>query len=181
MAGEGRRVMSRAPTAGIAIREMTRRDIPGVAILERTVFPTPWSARIFFDELSMANRAYLVAEDAEGDLLGYAGLLLVESDAHITTLAVEPRARRHRLGSRLMLALVDRALTAGASHLTLEVRMSNEAAQHLYRRFGFAPVGLRKDYYRDEDALIMWAIDIDTPEYGERINEIRRTLEEDRA
>ena len=60
-----------------------------------------------------------------------------------------------------MLALVDAATAAGARHLTLEVRVSNEGARRLYQRFGFAPVGVRKDYYRDEDALVMWATDID--------------------
>jgi ribosomal-protein-alanine N-acetyltransferase len=101
----------------------------------------------------------------------------VEEDAHVTTLAVDPNVRRRRLGTRLMLELVDIALERGAKHLTLEVRMSNASAQALYQRFGFAPVGLRKNYYRDEDALVMWAIDIDTDEYAERIIGIRRSLE----
>jgi ribosomal-protein-alanine N-acetyltransferase len=78
-----------------------------------------------------------------------------------------------------MMALVDAALEADARHLTLEVRMSNQAAQRLYQRFGFAPVGLRKNYYRDEDALVMWAIDIDTDDYRDRLAAIRPDLQED--
>ena len=77
-----------------------------------------------------------------------------------------------------MLALVDAALAAGARYLTLEVRVSNEGARRLYQRFGFAPVGVRKDYYRDEDALVMWATDIDGDGYAERIASIREMLEE---
>ena len=123
------------------------------------------------------NRSYLVVEDGSGALVGYGGLLVVDSDAHITTLAVDPRVRRRRLGTRLMLALVDEAFGIGAEHLTLEVRMSNEAAQQLYSRFGFAPVGLRKNYYQNEDALVMWAIEIKTPEYQEQIDAIRIDLE----
>ena len=128
------------------------------------------------DKLALDNREYIVA--TEGDaVVGYAGLLLIEDDAHVTTVAVNPEVRRRRLGTRLMLELVDLALERGAKHLTLEVRMSNASAQALYQRFGFAPVGLRKNYYRDEDALVMWAIDIDTDEYAERIVQIRRSLE----
>ncbi|HZB72910.1 MAG TPA: hypothetical protein VE395_12280, partial [Acidimicrobiales bacterium] len=57
-----------------------------------------------------------------------------------------------------------------------EVRMGNGAAQDLYRRFGFAPAGVRKGYYAEtgEDALVMWAHDIDGAEYGERL----RTIED---
>ena len=164
-------------TAPVTLREMTVRDIADVATLERVVYPQPWSARTFYDELAQANRRYIVAEK-DGSMVGYAGLLLVEGDAHITTLAVDPGARRLRVGTRLMVHLVDRALASGARHLTLEVRVSNSAARRLYERFGFAPVGLRKNYYRDEDALVMWATDIDDQEYAARVEEIRMDLEQ---
>lgn len=165
-------------TAGGTIRPMTRQDIPIVATLEREVYPQPWSARVFFDELSQSNRVYLVAENRRGIIVGYGGLLLVEDDAHITTLAVLPEEQRSRIGTRLMLTLVEEALQSGVRHVTLEVRMSNAAARRLYERFGFAPVGMRKDYYRDEDALVMWAIDVDADEYTSRLDAIRRSLED---
>ena len=62
-------------------------------------------------------------------------------------------------------------MARGATALTLEVRPSNHGAQELYRRFGFAPAGMRKLYYRDpdEDGLIMWAHDIDEPAYLTRL------------
>ena len=163
--------------ASDTIRDMERGDIPTVAALERVIYPQPWSARLFFDELGRDNRSYLVIEDEPGDILGYGGLLLIEQDAHITSLTVAPAQRRRRLGTRLLLALILRALELGAQHLTLEVRVSNTSAQGLYERFGFAPVGKRKDYYVDEDALVMWAIDIDSDSYTERITEIRTWLE----
>lgn len=160
-----------------SIREMRRSDIPAVAALERVIYPQPWSARLFFDELGRDDRSYLVIESPEGDVLAYGGLLLIEQDAHITSLTVGPAQRGRRLGTRLLLALIERALERGAQHLTLEVRVSNTSAQGLYDRFGFAPVGKRKDYYIDEDALVMWAIDIDTDAYAERIAGIRESLE----
>ncbi|HEX9856552.1 MAG TPA: ribosomal protein S18-alanine N-acetyltransferase [Acidimicrobiia bacterium] len=159
------------------IRPMTTRDIPVVAALETKVYPQPWSIGVFNDELAQPNRRYLVADDAHEGIVGYAGLLVVEEDAHITTVAVDTSARRHRIGTRLMLALVDAAIEKGARHLTLEVRVSNAAARLLYERFGFAPVGMRKAYYVDEDAVVMWAIDIDSSEYAARIHAIRASLE----
>lgn len=157
----------------VTIRPMDRSDIPDVATIEQSVYSTPWSPRVFFDELAMDNRRYLVAENGNG-IAGYGGLLVVDQDAHITTIAVAPDMRGKRLGVRLMLALVDAALEHGARHLTLEVRVSNTSAQGLYERFGFEPVGRRKNYYKDEDALVMWATDIETSEYADLIESIRR-------
>ncbi len=160
----------------MSIRPMTRMDIPSVAALEADIYPQPWSPRVFFDELAMDNRRYLVALDDAGMLLGYCGLLLIEGDAHITTIAVAPRSRGHQLGTRLMLRMVEEAVRVDTKHLTLEVRISNDTAQNLYNRFGFEPVGRRKNYYKDEDALVMWATDIDTDEYQARVTAIRDSL-----
>jgi len=155
-----------------SIREMGAGDIAAVTALERAIFPQPWSPGLFRDELAQSNRRYIVAESG-GEILGYAGLLLVDEDAHITTIAVAERGRRRRLGSRLLISLVDEALAGGARHLTLEVRASNVDAQRLYEAFGFAKVGKRKNYYRDEDAVVMWATSIDAPEYVERLEALR--------
>jgi ribosomal-protein-alanine N-acetyltransferase len=160
------------------IREMMRGDIPSVAEMEAEIYDQPWSPRVFFDELAMDNREYLVVTNGGSRIIGYGGLLVVDEDAHITTLAVAPEARGQRLGKRLMLALVDRALGVGARHLTLEVRLSNSSAQGLYELFGFDPVGRRKNYYKDEDALVMWATDIDASDYMDRLASIRSAIEE---
>ncbi|MEN8114706.1 MAG: ribosomal protein S18-alanine N-acetyltransferase [Actinomycetota bacterium] len=164
----------------MTIRRMSRSDIPAVATLEREIYPQPWSARVFFDELAHRNREYVVAE-ADGEIIGYGGLMVIEEDAHITTIAVIPSERRRRLGTRLMLALVEQGVASGARHLTLEVRATNTDAQRLYERFGFAPVGKRKGYYAGEDAIVMWALDIDAEEYGTHLAEIRTDLRKDAA
>jgi ribosomal-protein-alanine N-acetyltransferase len=157
---------------------MVAGDLLAVVELERDIYPQPWSLRVFEEELALSNRTYLVAEHPGGILIGYGGFLLVEDDAHITTLAVGEAARGRRLGTRIMLVLVATAMARGARHLTLEVRVSNLAAQALYRRFGLAPVGLRKNYYRNEDAIVMWATDIDADDYQERLRRIADDLEE---
>jgi ribosomal-protein-alanine N-acetyltransferase len=104
--------------------------------------------------------------------------MYVLPDAHVTTLAVDPAWHRRAIGTRLLVALARAAVTTGATALTLEVRASNQAAQELYRRFGFAPAGVRKAYYADtgEDALIMWAHDTDSPAFSVRLDEIAAAI-----
>ena len=90
---------------------------------------------------------------------------------------MDPGWQGRGLGAVLLLDLVHTALDRGARHLTLEVRVGNEPALALYARFGLAPVGVRRDYYpTGEDALVMWARDIDSPEYAERLSAIAGSL-----
>jgi len=156
------------------IRPMVVEDVPAVLTLERETFSQPWDEEILRSEVVAANRVYLVAEGPDGTINGYGGLLLNGDEAHIVTLATSLRGRG--LGTRLMLGLVEAGLDHGARYLTLEVRASNRTAQELYRKFGMAPVGIRKEYYSDEDALVMWAPDVAMPEYRARLDEIRRSL-----
>jgi ribosomal-protein-alanine N-acetyltransferase len=162
--------------ATIELRRFTTDDIAHAEEIERQVYAQPWSIGVFQDELSQPNRVYLVLDAGEG-IAGYGGLMLVGDEAHVTTVVVAPGFRQGRLGTRLMLGLAAAAIEHGARSLTLEVRSSNVAAQALYRRFGMAPVGVRKQYYRDEDALIMWVHDIDGADYAARLVAIREDLE----
>lgn len=159
----------------VLLRPMEVDDIDAAHALEKQVYSQAWSRQVFVEELEHPTRRYVVSE-VDDVLAGYGGVMLVGEEAHITTVVVDPTYRQSRVGTRLMLALIDHALAAGAGSLTLEVRASNEAAQALYRRFGMAPVGVRKQYYRDEDALIMWVHDIDGREYGRRLDAIRETV-----
>lgn len=158
------------------VRAMAADDIAQCVRIEKATYPMPWTERIFGDELAAPGRVYQVFEEG-GVVTGYGGVMLVLPEAHITSVTVDPARRGNLIGSRLMLALADAARGAGARSLTLEVRASNRNAQTLYTKFGMAPVGIRKRYYRDEDALIMWVHDIDRPEYSERLDEIRAALE----
>lgn len=167
--------MAQARSGLTTFRAMEPRDITAVAALERVVFPEPWPVGVFRDELRQENRTYLVAEEG-GELVAYAGLLEIGEEGHITTVAVEPSRRRAGLATRLLLELIETARRRGSHWLTLEVRTTNQAAQALYRKFGFAPVGMRKRYYGSEDALVMWAEDIDDPAYLERLERIRTSL-----
>lgn len=156
-----------------AVRPMTPADVAAVADLEVEAFADPWPPAVFFEELILPGRDYVVVEDG-GRMAAYGGIMLVDEDAHIMTIAVDPARRREGFGTRVMLALCDAALDRGARHLTLEVRESNLAAAGLYERFGFTAVGRRPRYYQDdEDAIIMWAVDTDRPAYRRRLDLIR--------
>jgi ribosomal-protein-alanine N-acetyltransferase len=147
------------------VRPMTGADVAAVADLETISFPQPWSESVLREELAGRDRTYLVAEDRDGRVVGYAGMLVTAGDAHVMTLAVDPPERRRGIGTRLVAALADAAISAGAARLTLEVRSGNGAAIRLYRRFGFEPAGIRPRYYRDDDAVVMWAPDIRSAGY----------------
>ena len=149
----------------MVIRPLTIDDLEAVVALEAANAPNPWSEGVFQDELAAENRIYLAADD-EG-LVGFAGVMVLSDEAHVTNLLVEPDRRRQGIGLELMKSLVEASVAAGARHLTLEVRSRNEAARALYARLGLAPVGVRKGYYGNDDALILWAHDIDAEEYRE--------------
>ena len=158
-------------SADVHLTPMRRRHLRTVLRIETEVYPRPWTMNLFVSELAMrTSRSYYVAKVGP-TVVGYSGLMLIGEDAHVTTIAVDPAWQRNQIGTRLLLNIARDARERGARHLTLEVRVSNEPAQKLYRTFGFRPAGIRKGYYVEtkEDALVMWADDIDQPEYLERL------------
>lgn len=135
--------------------------------IEAQTSPAGWTRAIFRNELARPDtRCYLIAELAD-HVVGFAGVQLMAGEAHITTVAVARSHRRRKLATRLLVALLREARARGAHAATLEVRLHNRAAQRLYATVGFRPVGVRPKYYDgSDDAIIMWAHDIDTPAFG---------------
>ena len=125
--------------------------------LERICFSRPWSKRMLGEELENQCAAFLVAEDENGTVLGYAGLLVMLDEGYITNVAVFPEYRRLGVAAKIIEVYMNFAAANNLAFLTLEVRPSNGAAIALYRRFGFEEVGRRKNYYDlpKEDALIL--------------------------
>jgi [ribosomal protein S18]-alanine N-acetyltransferase len=157
---------------------MRRRHLRSVLRIEADVYPRPWTLGLFLSELALrTTRIYLVAKVGPA-VVGYAGLMLTGSDGHVTTIAVDPAWQRRGIGARLLVALSRAGIDRGVTGLTLEVRMSNTPAQELYRRFGYAPAGIRKGYYSEtgEDALVMWAHDVDLDPYRQRLAAIEATI-----
>jgi [ribosomal protein S18]-alanine N-acetyltransferase len=169
----------RSDAATVRISPMRRRHIRSILKIEEVVYPRPWAASVFASEIEQVPRArrYFVAHIGRR-LVGYGGLLVAPDSAHITNVAVDPGYRRQGIATRVLLALARDAVDRGAPALTLEVRVGNDGAQQLYRRFGFVPAGMRKRYYEGtDDAIVMWAHDIGEPAYRARLDEIERSIE----
>lgn len=111
-------------------------------------------------------------------IIGFAGLWLMVDEAHITTIAMHPQFRRLGLGEFMLSSLIDIAYSISAKWVTLEVRVSNFQAQNLYRKYGFREAGMRHRYYSDnqEDALIMWTDEINTPAYKQKYLALKTRL-----
>ena len=142
----------------ILVRPMAIADVDGVMAVEKDSFSTPWSRSAFEEELAQNRLArYIVAEE-DGQVVGYAGMWLVINEAHVTNVAVSGSRRGEGIGRLLMETLMELARENGMGSMTLEVRVSNMVARHLYETLGFAEAGIRKNYYSEtkEDALILW-------------------------
>lgn len=171
-----------AATPGMALRAMTRADLPAVLCLEHDLFgDEAWSEAMLGSELDGAEasgRYYLVAEDTQpagnaqaagniqpahraagtGHLAGYAGLLSPGGgQADVLTMAVAQDRWGQRIGAQLLDALLAEAARRGCTDVFLEVRVDNERAQRLYRSRGFTEIGIRRGYYQPSgaDALVM--------------------------
>lgn len=118
------------------------------------------------------------AQRALHTVVGFAGMWMHVDEAHIATIATHPGWRRRGVGERILVNLLREAQRRRAEIVTLEVRVSNVAAQHLYRKYGFEEVGRRKAYYQDnrEDALLMTIVHFNTPEYRAQLDALERQL-----
>lgn len=139
------------------IKRMTPQDAAEVAELEKKIFSLPWSEEGFLSSLKQPDTLYLVVREDE-KLVGYCGLLQSFDEADITNVAVSEVCRGKGIGYQMLTELMRRGRERGIARFTLEVRVSNASAIHLYEKLGFASVGIRKNFYERprEDAMIMW-------------------------
>lgn len=139
---------------------MNQSHLPALSALEKICFSDPWSENAFRTELMNPRSRFVVAQNGQGLVLGYLGLHYVLDEGYIANIAVDPLFRRQGIAGTLLQDVRSFAREQALSFLTLEVRKSNQAAQHLYEKHGFSPVGVRKNYYEHptEDALLMTLI-----------------------
>jgi len=166
------------PPVDVVVAPMRNKDLKQVLRIEEAVFPQPWSHRLFVEELAQrTSRAYRAAW-VGSRIVAFAGQMFIDDESHVNNIAVDPGWQGVGLGAAVLADLVRTGLARGARHLTLEVRVGNEPALALYKRFGLAPVGVRPNYYpvTGEDALVMWARDIDAEEYVERLAAIETAV-----
>jgi len=164
--------------ATVEVARMRRRHLRAVMAIERRVYARPWSPNLFAAEIAEPhNRCYLVAK-LHKEVVGYAGLICYGDEAHLTNVAVDPQLQRKGIATRLVYEEILRAREMGATAISLEVRVTNWGAQRLYARFGFHPVGTRRNYYQElqEDALIMWTDDIRSAVFGERLRRLAPSI-----
>jgi ribosomal-protein-alanine N-acetyltransferase len=141
------------------IRLAERRDVPDLLEIEVAQFPEPWSRSMMLDEISnVETRRYTVAVEGK-TIIGYLGVMFVMDELHVNTIGTLPGYEGRGVATSLMKDAWAVAKEKGVQRATLEVAVSNTRAQELYFRFGFSPVGVRKNYYERtrEDALILWA------------------------
>jgi [ribosomal protein S18]-alanine N-acetyltransferase len=154
---------------------MTLSDLDEVMEIEPVAFGSHhWSRQSFVNELNNPGGHYFTATDPKsGRLIGYTGFWLIGEEAHITTLAVHSDLRRNYIGERLLIHDINEAQKVGASWMTLEVRVSNDSAQRLYYKYGFKNLGVRRNYYQDnnEDALVLWTENMSSPEFKKLVAE----------
>jgi [ribosomal protein S18]-alanine N-acetyltransferase len=189
---------------GYVLRYMRLEDIPQVVEIDKLSFPMPWSPRSYSFEISDNNAGHMIVLEipttASTDrglmgvlhrlrgqptvpttITGYGGFWLIEGEAHISTIAVHPAYRSHGLGELLLAGMLERGMALKAEYAVLEVRVSNESAINLYRKYEFEIVGQRKNYYRDnnEDAYLMHLAPMDDAykvRFAERLNKLRERV-----
>lgn len=143
----------------INIRPAYREDIGGMYAVEKTSFATPWSYESFAENFYNAFSVYVLAETAEGEVVGFGGMQIIFEEAHIMNVAVKKEFRRKGIADGIIAFMKAYAKEKSVEHMLLEVRESNFPAQELYKKQGFSALTVRKKYYSDtnEDAIIMTA------------------------
>ncbi|MCH5250412.1 MAG: tRNA (adenosine(37)-N6)-threonylcarbamoyltransferase complex dimerization subunit type 1 TsaB [Lachnospiraceae bacterium] len=149
--------LSQAERERIRIRPMERADVERVSQMEEETFSMPWSRDSFLEMIENDNARYYVAE-RDGHVIGACGILMAAGEGNITNVVVDEKERNRGIGFKLLQYLIEDGLKNGLTAFTLEVRVSNAAAIHLYKKLGFFSEGIRPNFYEKptEDAMIMW-------------------------
>lgn len=142
---------------GIEIRQLQEGDIEELARIEAQAFSMPWSAKVFRDLLGNPYCFYFVALEG-GRIVGGAGYTDLCGEANIDNVVVAEAYRGQGIGQMLVRELIARGEAGRIKAFTLEVRVSNKTAIHIYEKAGFCCEGIRPGFYEKprEDAMIMW-------------------------
>jgi [ribosomal protein S18]-alanine N-acetyltransferase len=155
-------------SVGPTVQPLHSNDIDAVMAIEQRAYAFPWSRGNFTDSLKAGHRAIGLwlpqREAADMQIAGYSVSMGGVEERHLLNLTIDPDFQGRGLAQLLLDDLLAHARSAGEARLWLEVRQSNQRAQALYQRRGFAAVGLRRGYYpnghaRREDAVVM-ALDV---------------------
>ena len=138
----------------IKISQMNLSDFNNIKDILTTEFDDFWSKNILNDELLNPNSKYIVAK-LENEIVGFAGLKIIFDEADIMNIVVKKSYRKNGIGSLLLKNLINIANNLNLNTLILEVNEKNLNAIHLYESFSFEKIGTRKNYYKNNTAIIM--------------------------
>jgi ribosomal-protein-alanine N-acetyltransferase len=141
----------------VDLRRLTPRDLDAIERIEHRAYPTPWSRSMFAGELAKPNGICVGAFQGEV-MLGYLIVARYVDAWHVMNIAVDVDHRSRGVARAMLRHLFEATLPDRERGYTLEVRVTNAVAIHLYESLGFVATGMRRGYYTDnrEDALIMW-------------------------
>ncbi len=147
-----------------SIEKAQEVDIEGIAQLEKEIFSLPWSKEGLLESFQNPSYVFLVAKEKtttrmeSEKICAYVGMYEVVGEGFITNVCVHPSYRKKGIATQLINVLGEIAAQKGLEVISLEVRVSNEPAIHMYKKIGFCEGGIRKKFYEkpSEDALMMW-------------------------
>jgi len=140
----------------LSIASARRVDLDQIMEIEELSFPSPWSRRVFEEELGRELSHLKVLRETSGRVVAFVNYWVVHDEIHVLNVATHPDERRRGHARRLMEHVLRVSRIRRARLITLEVRRGNLPAQELYGELGFQPIGVRPRYYENsEDAIVM--------------------------
>lgn len=139
----------------IIINEMTLSHLLEIKDILSSDFDNFWNFSVFESELNNPNSKYFVAA-IENEIVGFAGIWKSVDDIHITNIVTKISKRHTGIASKLLEKLIEVSKNEHTTSLTLEVNENNTNAIKLYEKYNFKKLGIRKNYYgQNENAIIM--------------------------
>ena len=139
----------------IDIQEMTSEDLENIKDILISDFDDFWNYNILKEELECLNSKYIIAKTNDGEIIGFAGIKVLIDTADIMNIVVKKSWRNQGVGNLLLNILISLCKDLNLLSLSLEVNEDNLPAIHLYEKFGFKNIGVRKNYYQDKNGIVM--------------------------
>ncbi len=139
----------------IDIQQMSLNDLEKIKDIIISDFDDFWNYNILKEELESPNSKYIMAKTNDGEIIGFAGIKILLDNADIMNIVVKKSCRNQGVGNLLLNSLVSICKDLNLLSLSLEVNEDNLPAIHLYEKFGFKQIGLRKKYYLGKNGIVM--------------------------
>lgn len=138
----------------IKIEKMTLTDLDKIKNILTTDFDDFWNYNILKDELEAKNSHYVVAM-LNNEIVGFAGIKIIIDEADIMNIVTKKAYQNQGIGTLLLEKLIYISQSLNLHSLSLEVNEENKTALHLYEKLGFEKIGIRKNYYKNKNGIIM--------------------------